>query len=93
MQDAYYFCLGGAVGEHAAFGRPTGYRCTADEVPVATERLLRTYLNLRESASENLRQFFARHSDEELRGFLAGRAEIAAVARDGVAQGRVPMAI
>jgi hypothetical protein len=73
MQDAYYFCLGGAVGQHAAFARATGYRCTADEVPVATERLLRSYLNLRENAPENLRQFFARHSDEDLRNFLAGK--------------------
>ncbi len=91
MQDAYYFCLGGAVGEHAAFGRPTGYRCAADEVPAAAERLLRSYLDLRESAAENLRQFFARHSDEELRGFLAGQP-VAAVPRD-LAPGRVPHGI
>jgi sulfite reductase (ferredoxin) len=91
MQDAYYFCLGGAVGEHAAFGRPTGYRCAADEVPAAAERLLRSYLNLRESPVENLRQFFVRHSDEELRGFLAGRP-VAAVPRDP-APGRVPHGI
>ncbi len=91
MQDAYYFCLGGSVGEHAAFGRPTGYRCAADEVPAAAERLLRSYLSLRESHAENLRQFFARHSDEELRGFLAGQP-VAAVPRD-LAQGRVPHGI
>lgn len=91
MQDAYYFCLGGAVGEHAGFGRPTGYRCTADEVPTATERLLRSYLDLRESPAENLRQFFARHSDEELRGFLAGQP-VTAVPRDP-APGRVPHGI
>jgi sulfite reductase (ferredoxin) len=91
MQDAYYFCLGGAVGEHAAFGRPTGYRCTSEEVAPAIERLLRSYLYLRESPSENLRQFFARHSDEELRGFLAGQP-VAAVPRDP-APGRVPYGI
>jgi sulfite reductase (ferredoxin) len=91
MQDAYYFCLGGAVGQHAAFARPIGYRCTADEVPVATERLLRTYLNLRENASENLRQFFARHSDEDLRNFLAGKP-VPAVSRDP-APGRIPHGI
>src|SRR5258708_8145204 len=71
MQDAYYFCLGGAVGEHAGFGRPVGYRCPAEEVPEAMERLLRTYLLTRYSG-ENLREFFARHADAELRAFLAG---------------------
>ena len=44
MVDAYYFCLGGAVGLNQAIARLTGYRCTADEVPDAIERLLRAYL-------------------------------------------------
>jgi sulfite reductase (ferredoxin) len=87
MEDAYYFCLGGAVGEHAGFGRPVGYRCASDEVPEAIERLLRTYLFHREGG-ENLRQFFARHSDADLRSFLAGQ-DSAAVERDP-SPGRVP---
>jgi sulfite reductase (ferredoxin) len=87
MTDAYYFCLGGAVGEHAGFGRPVGYRCAAEETPEAIERLLRKYLFHREGG-ENLRQFFTRHSDGELRGFLAGK-EVAPVERDAPA-GRVP---
>jgi len=75
LEDAYYFCLGGAVGEHAAFGRPVGYRCAAQEVPEAIERLLRSYLAGRNSGrDEDLRRFFARHSDTELRAFLAGHA-------------------
>ena len=87
MQDAYYFCLGGAVGRHAGFGRPVGYRCAATEVPDAIERLLRMYLLTRYSG-ENLREFFARHADSDLRMFLAGGA-IEAVARDP-SPGRVP---
>jgi len=87
MQDAYYFCLGGAVGEYAAFGRPVGYRCVATEAPDAIERLLREYL-VRREANGNLRKFFLRHSDAELRTFLAGET-VAPVARD-VAPGRVP---
>jgi sulfite reductase (ferredoxin) len=87
MQDAYYFCLGGAVGEHAGFGRPVGYRCPAIEVPEAIERLLRVYLFTRYSG-ENLREFFARHSEAELRTFLAGGAT-PEVARDP-SPGRVP---
>jgi sulfite reductase (ferredoxin) len=87
MQDAYYFCLGGAVGEHAGFARPVGYRCPAREVPEAIERLLRTYLLTRYSG-ENLREFFARHNESELRAFLAGGL-MAEVARDA-SPGRVP---
>lgn len=72
MVDAYYFCIGGSVGEHAGFARPIGYRCAADETPEAIERLLRQYL-IERWPGENLRQFFARHSDAELRAFLAGQ--------------------
>jgi len=86
-QDAYYFCLGGAVGEHAGFARPIGYRCPANEVPDAIERLLRNYLETRRGG-ENLRQFFARHSDTALRTFLAGQ-ELPPVLRDP-SPGRVP---
>ena len=87
IQDAYYFCLGGAVGKHAGFGRPVGYRCPANEVPDAIERLLRTYLEARH-AGENLREFFARHSEPALRTFLAGQ-ELPPVLRDP-SPGRVP---
>ncbi|WP_047486926.1 nitrite/sulfite reductase [Terriglobus sp. TAA 43] len=80
MVDAFYFCLGGALGEHAGFARAIGYRAPATEVPVAMERLLKTYLKDR-TENENLRQYFARFSDEELRGQLAG-AVVAAAERD-----------
>lgn len=71
MIDAYYFCLGGAVGEHQRVARPVGYRCPADEVPDAIERLLRSYLASRDG-NESLRSYFARFSDPELRAQLAG---------------------
>lgn len=80
MVDAFYFCLGGALGEHAGFARAIGYRAPATEVPVAMERLLKTYLKDR-TQDENLRQYFARFSDEELRGQLAG-AVVEAAERD-----------
>ncbi len=87
MVDAYYFCVGGAVGLHQSVARPIGYRCPASEVPDAIERLLRRYLDERLPA-ENLRRFFARYSDEELRECLAGEL-VAAVARDP-SPGRAP---
>ena len=80
LHDAYYFCVGGALGLHQATARPVGYRCLATEVPVALERLLGRYLADREP-SENLRAFFARHSDSELREILAGES-VPAVSRD-----------
>jgi sulfite reductase (ferredoxin) len=87
LVDAYYFCLGGAVGLHQGTARPIGYRCPASEVPDAIERLLRVYLEDR-LPEENLRKFFARHDDTDLRGFLAGQV-LEAVARD-LSPGRVP---
>jgi sulfite reductase (ferredoxin) len=90
MVDAYYFCLGGALGLHQSIARPVGYRCLATETPAAIERLLRAYL-AETSGGENLRQFFARHSDVELRGYLAGEV-VEEVARDRP-EGRVPSGI
>ncbi len=90
LLDAYYFCLGGAVGLHQSIARPIGYRCLATEVPEAIERLLQHYL-IAKGPAENLRQFFARHSDAELREFLAGEL-VSAVARDP-SPGRVPHAV
>jgi sulfite reductase (ferredoxin) len=87
LTDAYYFCLGGAVGQHAAVARTVGYRCPAPLVPEAIERLLRQYLADREPA-ENLRAWFGRHTDDELRSHLAGEV-LAAVERD-VPAGPVP---
>ncbi len=90
MTDAYYFCLGGAVGEFAGTARPVGYRCPAPLIPEAIERLLREYLGGRKPA-ESLRSWFARHTNDELRAQLAGEA-LTAVERD-VPQGRVPSAV
>ncbi|ADV82483.1 nitrite/sulfite reductase [Terriglobus saanensis] len=87
LVDAYYFLLGGAVGDHAGIARPVGYRVPATEVPVAIERLLTTYMKQRVS-DESLRGYFARYSNEELRGQLAGEI-VAPVERD-LPAGRVP---
>jgi sulfite reductase (ferredoxin) len=90
MVDAYYFCIGGSVGEFASIARPVGYRCAATEVPEAIERLL-TEFNEERAPGENLRQFFARHSNDEIRGILAGGFSLAAE-RDAV-QGPVPLGV
>lgn len=90
MIDAYYFCVGGAVGQFQAIARPVGYRCAAADVPDAIERLLRYFQRHRRSG-ENLRQFFARHNNDEIRAILGdGFTEL--VARD-VSAGPVPRGV
>ena len=82
MVDAYYFCIGGSLGQFASIARPVGYRCAATDVPDAIERLLTTY-QLEREHGENLRRFFARHSNDALRGILAGTSLVPiAVERD-----------
>jgi sulfite reductase (ferredoxin) len=90
LVDAYYFCLGGAVGEHQRLARPIGFRCSAHEVPAAIERLLRAYLANR-NEEENLRAYFSRFPDEALRAQLAGHT-VAVVSRDP-SPGPVPHAV
>jgi sulfite reductase (ferredoxin) len=90
MVDAYYFCVGGSVGQFASIARPIGYRCAATEVPDAIERLL-TEFNQRRAIGENLRHFFARHPAEQIRGWLAGEL-VAPVERDAAA-GPVPLGV
>ena len=78
LVDAWYFSLGGALGLHAGLARQVNYRCTSHDVPDALERLLRGYLDTREH-EENLRAWFARHSNDDLRTVLASGIEAALV--------------
>jgi sulfite reductase (ferredoxin) len=71
MVDAFYFCVGGAIGKYARPARQIGYRAAAGDVPEAIERMLRGYLTLRQPA-EDLRAYFARTDDETLRAHLNG---------------------
>lgn len=87
LVDAYYFCVGGSVGNFASIARPVGYRCAATEVPGAIERLLRAHGENRISG-EDLRGYLARHSNEEIRTLLAGEP-VGSVERD-VPAGAVP---
>ncbi len=80
LVDAYYFCVGGAVGDNARAARPIGYRAAAEDCPQAIERLLQGYQQHR-FEGENLRGYFNRTSDEELRNLIAG-ATVAPVERD-----------
>ncbi len=87
MVDAFYFCVGGAVGQHAGIARQIGFRATAEDCPDAIERLLRGYLKQR-TEGESLRAYFRRTSDDDLRTQLAG-AVVEPVERDP-SPGRVP---
>ncbi len=80
MVDAFYFCVGGAIGKYAGIARQIGFRAAAEECPAAIERLLRAYLAAR-TPGEDLRAYFARTGDETLRAQLAGTI-VAPVERD-----------
>jgi sulfite reductase (ferredoxin) len=87
LTDAFYFCVGGAVGLHASIARPVGFRCPAPLVPEAIERLLRHYLANR-LPDENLRAWVGRYSNDELRAHLAG--EVSEPVERDMPAGRVP---
>ncbi len=80
ITDAFYFCVGGAVGKYARPARPLGFRASAEDTPAAIERLLRGYLTARQP-NEDLRAYFARTPDDDLRAQLNGAA-IPPVERD-----------
>ncbi len=90
LVDAYYFCVGGGVGAHAAVARPVGYRCPATEIPEALERLLSSYL-VQRHGEESLQSFFRSRSNDELRALLAGQ-QMNPVERDAAAC-RVPAGV
>jgi sulfite reductase (ferredoxin) len=71
MVDAFYFCVGGAVGKYARPARQLGYRAAATDCPDAIERLLNGYLSAR-TPGEDLRAYFDRTDDDTLRAQLAG---------------------
>ena len=71
LVDAFFFCVGGAVGRYARPARPTGYRAAAEDVPAAIERLLRGYL-VNRTSGEDLRSYFGRTELEVLRAQLSG---------------------
>jgi len=72
MIDAYYFCVGGSVGQFASIARPVGYRCVAAEVPDAITRLL-AHFHASRHHHEPLQKFLARHSTEQLRSVLSAQ--------------------
>jgi sulfite reductase (ferredoxin) len=67
-----------------------GYRAPATLVPDAIARLLRKYLITRKK-DETLRVWFGRHTNDELRSYLAGEV-LSPVERD-LPTGRVPHAV
>jgi sulfite reductase (ferredoxin) len=80
LVDAYYFCVGGALGARPGLARPIGLRLPAWEVAPALERLFRAYRAARR-AGETFRAYAARHDDATLRALLAG-SPMPAVERD-----------
>lgn len=80
MVDAYYFCVGGSVGQIASIARPVGYRCAAEDVPDAITRLLE-FFHAERHPGERLQHFLARQTTPHLKNILAG-GPAAVVERD-----------
>jgi len=90
LVDAYYFCVGGSLGQIASIARPVGYRCAATDVPDAIERLLTNFQENR-FEHEQLRAFLARKTNDQIREILAGEITIP-VERD-LPQARTPQGV
>ncbi len=70
--DAYYFCVGGAVGRISIDCAPAGISLYGNRSPGRYRTAAAGISRLPSVTDENLRSFFARHSDSELRSCLAG---------------------
>jgi len=90
LVDAYYFCVGGSLGQIATIARPVGYRCAATAVPDAIERLLTNFQDHR-FGHEPLRSFLARKSNDQIREILAG--EIALPVERDLPAARTPQSV
>ena len=71
LVDAFYFCVGGAVGKYAGIARQIGYRAAAEDCPEAITRLLNGYLGAR-TPGEDLRAYFNRTDNATLLTHLNG---------------------
>jgi sulfite reductase (ferredoxin) len=90
LVDAYYFCVGGSLGQIATIARPVGYRCAATAVPDAIERLLAHFQDHR-FEHEPLRAFLARKSNDQIREILAG--EVALPVERDLPAARTPQSV
>jgi len=90
LVDAYYFCVGGRLGQIATIARPVGYRCAAADVPDAIERLL-VHFQENRCEQEPLRAFLARKTNQQIFEILAGETFIP-VERD-LPQARTPQGV
>lgn len=70
--EAYEIYLRGSLGDDATIGRPIVRRVPAEQATVHVERLVRGYLDERETG-ERFKQYADRKTDEELIALATGR--------------------
>jgi sulfite reductase (NADPH) hemoprotein beta-component len=73
--ETYQITLGGDATETAAIGERTGPGFSAEEIVPAVERLIRTYLALREDASETFLQAYRRLGSGPFKAALYGKED------------------
>ena len=64
--EGYHVYVGGGFGADPAIGRELRRDVKADDVPALIERMLKAYLDRRESPAESFQAFTARHSDRRI---------------------------
>jgi ferredoxin-nitrite reductase len=69
--DAYHIFVGGGFAKNQAIGRQVFSGVTAQELPGAIEKMLRTYLKHRTSKAETFQQFTTRHEVGRLQELFA----------------------
>ena len=65
--EGYHVYLGGGYGQYQEIAREVYREVPAEQVPMLVERMMRAYLDRRQSAAETFQQFVKRHSTEALK--------------------------
>lgn len=69
LVEGYHVCVGGGWGQEQGIARRLFDAVAFAEIPRLTERLIRSYLELRAGSEESFARFVRRHELEELRAF------------------------
>lgn len=77
MVDGYHLYVGGGWGAEQSIGRPLIESLPFEEVSETIERLLRHYLDSRESGEEPFAAFVRRQSTEELQAMATSQLQVA----------------
>jgi ferredoxin-nitrite reductase len=70
MVEGYHVYIGGGYGQDRQIGREIHRNVVAEDLPFVVERMLRAYLEHRESAGEPFNDFVRRHPTDVLKAWF-----------------------